>query len=418
MALRKFLYMNQTEGYSAENDPTDELSFGKITLAGVSGVAVDGGGALASNFAVPVSSTDLATKSYVDSVAAGFDPKGSVRLATAAALPAVTAAGTGVGKTLTASGNGALSIDSVTVNNGERVLVKNQVTAKDNGIYIVTDKGSAGTPFILTRATDFDDNSGSFPEVTGGAFTFVTEGTVNADTGWVVTTNDPIVIDTDDIAWAQFSSVVSYTFDQGLSLSSGSVKLELDTGADAQGAGAGGGSSGLEFDANTSSGKARAAVNPTGGIERTASGLAAKLNGSSITSGASGLSVASSPFAGAVQETLTADEAIASADAVSISASTDSRFVKARGDSDAKSRVTHVAITAAGSAGVTFTGVSHGKAAGILSSATRNTPYYVQATGGIGTSLPGAGNRVIQAGIALSATDLFVRIIDYGKKAA
>ncbi len=418
MALRKFLFMNQTEGYSEEQAATDEIALGKVTLSGVSGVAIDGGGAEAVNFLDPTVGSSLATKQYVDSIASGLDPKASVRVATTAVLPAVTAAGTGIGKTLTATGNGALTVDGVAVNNTDRVLVKDQAAPEDNGIYVVTDKGSVGTPFILTRSSDFDDNSGPSPEVTGGAFTFVTEGTANSDTGWVVTTNDPIVIDTDGIAWAQFSSTVAYTFDQGLNLSSGSVKVELDTGADAQGAGAGGGNSGLEFDANTASGKLRAAVNPTGGLQRTASGLGVLLNGTSITSGASGLSVASAPAAARLQETLTADAAIAVADAVSISAATAGRHVTARGDTDAKSRVTHVATSAAASAGTTFTGVSHGVAAATLTGATQNTPYYLQATGGIGTSLPGAGNRVVQVGIALTATDLFVRIIDYGKKAA
>jgi hypothetical protein len=410
MALRKFLYMDQTEGFSAEQGSTDELSLGKITFIGVSGIALDGGANRATNFATPTAASDLTTKSYVDAIASGLDVKQSVRVTTAAALPANTAAGSGVGKTLTENANGALTVDGVAVNNGDRILVKNEVTGSDNGIYVVTDKGSAGTPFVLTRATDADQDA----EVTAGLFTFVAEGTVSADTGWVLITDDPITVDTTSLSFSQFSSTVSYTFDQGLSLTGSSVKVELDTGADAQGAGAGGGNSGLEFDANNAAGKLRAAVNPTGGVQRTSSGLSVLLNGTTIATGASGLSVDHSPR---MEEVLTADETISVADAVSISATTNNRHVKARADSDAKSRVTHVATSAAASAGNTFNGVAHGKAVSTLSSATRNTPYYLQATGGIGTSLPGSGNRVIQVGIALNATDLFVRIIDYGKKA-
>jgi hypothetical protein len=62
--------------------------------------------------------------------------------------------------------------------------------------------------------------------------------------------------------------------------------------------------------------------------------------------------------------------------------------------------------------------VGAGLAIGVLSGATANTPYYLQTAGGIGTSLPGASNRVIQVGVAKNATDLWVRVIDFGKKAA
>lgn len=80
----------------------------------------------------------------------------NVRLATAAALPACTAAGAGVGKTLTGNANGALSVDGVAVVAADLVLVKNQVQPLDNGIYTVTAAGSGGTPFVLTRTPGFD----------------------------------------------------------------------------------------------------------------------------------------------------------------------------------------------------------------------------------------------------------------------
>ena len=91
---------------------------------------------------------------------------------------------------------------------------------------------------------------------------------------------------------------------------------------------------------------------------------------------------------------------------------------KARADTDAKARVTGIIRSGAGAAPTSVEVVSAGRAAGVLSGATAGTAYYLQATGGIGTSLPGAANRVIQVGVASNATDLFVRIVDYGKKAA
>lgn len=450
MALRKFVYIDQTEGFSTEQGATDELSLGKITLAGVAGVALDGGGARADNFADPNSATGLATKQYVDSVASGLDVKASVRLATAAALPACTAAGSGVGKTLTANANGALTVDNVAVANGNRILVKDQATAADNGIYVVTDLGSGGTPFILTRATDADQNA----EVTAGLFTFVAEGTANADTGWVLTTNDAIVVDTTGLAFSQFSSTTAFTFDQGLLKTGASITVELDTGANAQGAGAGGGSSGLEFDANNAAGKLRAAVHATGGLERTGTGLAAKLNGTTLLSAAGGLSVKGLPSlfeinavavsanvtapnldtltgggdasalhthangeAARVENTIVADEALAAGDPVAFSVSVNDRVVKGLANSDAKSRIVGVARTAAVAQGNSSEVVTAGIAAGVLSGATVGTPYYLAAAGGLTTTLPGSGNRLVQCGIAKNATDLFVRVVDYGKKA-
>lgn len=86
-------------------------------------------------------------------------PNVIVRLATTAALPACTAAGAGVGKTLTANANGALSVDSQPVALNDRVLVKNQAATGDNGVYVVTAIGDAGTRFVLVRAIDFDETT-------------------------------------------------------------------------------------------------------------------------------------------------------------------------------------------------------------------------------------------------------------------
>lgn len=80
----------------------------------------------------------------------------TVRLATVAALPACVAAGSGAGKTLTASANAALSVDAVLVATNDRILIKNQVASADDGVYTVTNPGSAGAPFVLTRTPGYD----------------------------------------------------------------------------------------------------------------------------------------------------------------------------------------------------------------------------------------------------------------------
>jgi hypothetical protein len=166
----------------------------------------------------PTTAQDAATKFYVDAVASGLDVKASARVATTAVLPAVTASGTGVGKTLTANAVGVLTVDSVATVLNDRILVKNQVAGADNGLYKVTTEGTAGVAFVLTRAIDADQNA----EVTAGMFTFVTEGTANADTGWVLSTNDPITVDTTSLSFVQFSSAGVITAGAGL-LQTGSV---------------------------------------------------------------------------------------------------------------------------------------------------------------------------------------------------
>lgn len=125
-------------------------------------------------------------------VAARQDPKDSVRVATAAALPACTAAGSGVGKTLTMNAAGVLTVDVVATALGDDILVKDQVAADDNGIYTVTTEGTVAVAAVLTRRTDSDTSA----KVTSGMNCHVSEGGTLADTHWMLTTNDPIVLDT------------------------------------------------------------------------------------------------------------------------------------------------------------------------------------------------------------------------------
>lgn len=161
----------------------------------------------------PTQNQDAATKAYVDAVSQGIHTHTSARLATAAALPASTYSNgsSGINATITGTSNGALSVDGVAVEVDDRILVKNQANAFENGMYVVTATGGASAVFVLTRATDMNQPF-EFP----GSFEFVEEGTVNADNGYVVTTNLPITIGTTAITWSQFSGAGQITAGNGL----------------------------------------------------------------------------------------------------------------------------------------------------------------------------------------------------------
>ena len=193
---------------------TTSISLGgsSLTLGGLTSVAVTQD---------PTSALQLATKQYVDAVAEGLHIHASCAAATPGTLATLTggtvtyANGTaGVGATLTLSV--ALTVlDGYTLLNGDRVLVKNEVASANNGIYTWATGGT-----VLTRATDFDTAA----EMASGDFTFITNGTLYANTGWVQT--DPVtVVGTSPVTWVQFSGAGTYTAGTGLTLTGSQFSL-------------------------------------------------------------------------------------------------------------------------------------------------------------------------------------------------
>jgi hypothetical protein len=164
--------------------------------------------------AEPTQSSDAATKNYVDAVKTGLDVKDSVRVTTTANLTATYSNGSsGVGATLTNSGTqAALTVDSIVLAVNDRILVKDQTTGLQNGFYVVTNAGSVSTNWVLTRSLDADQNT----EITPGAFTFVEEGTVGNDNGYVCTNTGAITIGTTAISFVQFSGAGSVIAGAGL----------------------------------------------------------------------------------------------------------------------------------------------------------------------------------------------------------
>lgn len=145
--------------------------------------AVSMGGQLVQNVATPVSGTDAANKNYVDNVALGLDVKASVRAAT-------TVAGT----LASSFANGSV-IDGVTLATGDRILIKNQASGAENGIYVVN---ASGAP---TRSSDCNSSTTYIT----GAFVFVENGTVNQGGSWIVNTSGTITVGTTSVSWVQFT---------------------------------------------------------------------------------------------------------------------------------------------------------------------------------------------------------------------
>ena len=152
------------------------------------------------NLADPVNATDAVNKQYADALTNGLDIKDSCLVATTANI------------TL----SGTQTIDGVSVSAGKRVLVKDQSTGSENGIYVC----AAGS---WSRSTDADGND----EVTAGLFTFIEQGSVNGDAGFVLTTDDPITVGTTALAFTQFSGAGSVSAGDGLTKSGNTLSADL-----------------------------------------------------------------------------------------------------------------------------------------------------------------------------------------------
>ncbi len=164
----------------------------------------------------------LVSKEYVDAIKQALDVKASVRLATTANLASNY---NNAGGTLTNSGsNAALQLDGVTVVAGNRILVKDQSSGAENGIYVVTTVGDGSTAWVLTRADDANVSA----EMTGGVFTFVEEGTVGADNGYVFTHNGAPTLGSTALTVSQFSGAGQIVAGDALSKSGNTLNVNDD----------------------------------------------------------------------------------------------------------------------------------------------------------------------------------------------
>ena len=244
------------------------------------------------NLTDPTANQDAATKSYVDAQVAGgvIDFKESVRVAT-------TATGT-----LASDFENNDVIDGVTLATNDRILIKNQSSGDENGIYIVQ---ATGAP---SRSSDADTSA----EVTSGLFCFVEEGTSNAKTGWLLTTTGTITLDTTALTFEKFSEVgqlledlvagagltkTAETVDVvaatsgGLTANANDITINLDTNSGLN-LGANGISVGAGSGLAASGGDVNVGAATSGGITVNADDIQVNLDGSTLALGASGLSLA------------------------------------------------------------------------------------------------------------------------------
>lgn len=216
----------------------------------------------------PTSAQDAATKAYVDMAVNGLTWKSPVAAASVAVLPfsPTYSNGTaGVGATLTAGSNGVLTIDGYTVLLNDRILVQNQVSAFQNGIYTVTTLGTVSVPYVLTRATDSNTPIG----VEAGTATFATNGTANVDKGFLQTTTGTITIGTSNLVYVTFTSAVSsYFAGTGLDLTGSTFSISTDDS--------------LTANAANSTPSLVVKEDPAGAISTGGSGIKVNVDGSTI----------------------------------------------------------------------------------------------------------------------------------------
>ena len=217
------------------------------------------------NLPSPSDDADAATKGYVDATASGLDVKASVRVAT-----------TANGDFNTGFANGQ-TIDGVTIVTGDRILLKDQTNGAQNGIFVVE---ASGQP---TRATDFDSDS----EVSSGAFTFVEEGSSQANNGYVLVNADPVSGGSTAMVFEQFSGAGQIEAGAGikkngnelfLSFGAGVVELPSDE---------------IGLDLATDSGM-MLSVDGSNASTDTAATLQLKLDGHTLTKSTSGVRLAAS----------------------------------------------------------------------------------------------------------------------------
>ena len=177
-------------------------------------------------FQDPTLPMHASTKQYVDNTAQGLKPKPTARAATTAALsPANTYANgaSGVGATLTATGVGILTVDGVSTVLNDLVLVKNEATAANNGLYKVTTAGTAGVAYILTRVAEMDQAA----EFTGAFIPVDNEGTLNKNSLWLNNFTSAFTVGATAVTFTQLNGATDLIAGNGITISGNTLSAAL-----------------------------------------------------------------------------------------------------------------------------------------------------------------------------------------------
>lgn len=225
--------ISSASSYTAPTLGSTTIASG-TTYATLSGLELTNGSVTAD----PTTNLGIASKQYVDNIAAGLNTHDSVQAATTSAVTGTytagstgTDGGTGVGAYFTVTATGVFVVDGYSTVLNDRVLIKDQANAIQNGIYKVTTAGTSGISAVLTRATDYDNSI--VGEVFAGDIVFIIGGTRNINQGWVMnavgTSTTPvkgIKIGTDNIAWTQFTGASLVTAGNGLNKTGDTLSID------------------------------------------------------------------------------------------------------------------------------------------------------------------------------------------------
>ena len=366
--------------------------------------------------------TGLAAKEYVDRLIANVRWKGSVRVATTGPLPAYTAAGAGVGKTLQGDGDGQLIVDDVSLAPGDTFLNMAEAPSHvDHGIFRVIDAGGPSEQFLVERATNFDGTPDG--EVQAGAIVHVLEGTLNGKTLWALDTTSPDV-DVTPLEFGQLTGPTAFVGGQGIDITGLLIAIDLATDS---GLGFSAGKLQVELDGATldkgPSGLSVVGVPDefeVGGLPTGGSVTAAALTALTDGSNADALhSHSGADEALRVRLSYITESAIAAGDPFYFTTTGD-RIARANVERVAplvEKRVRGVALTA-GAIGDTVEVVVSGLASGVLTGATPSAPVWAAAGGGYQFTPPtGSRDRKVFLGNAINPTDLCVHVQDMGRRA-
>jgi hypothetical protein len=467
MAPRKPLFLSQGagEGFAQEMSTSDSMTLGGLTMGG--NIAM--GTYKVTGMGDAVDPQDAVTKAQLDAVAAGIHWKHPV-----AVLNMIDDSDMGGSPPVGPVKGDAYVVNNWggTYNNGDiiewtgtawQVIIANSGGEPPNTTWVAVSANSATTP-----AGSFAGKNNNTAYYNSGTNTWTFTAPTEGDAFLVNGPNSQYLnlgFTYDGANWVEFTGLASITAGAGLwKPNSTTIAVKNGDGIEVVGNSASTNVKlstyslgvtpypGLQL-AGTAGAKGLAFLpDPAGPLTVTAAGADVLLDGSTLSKSGTGLKVLGLPalftIAGtAVGATVTAPnlddltdgsnadllhshakikkvaadiavaEAIAKADAVYWSATND-RVGKARADNDAKSRVIGVSEVTQNTVGNPATIVAVGEILGAISTATAGTPYYLQATGGIGTALPTGNTRVILCGYAMNATDLWVHVVDYGKKLA